>query len=351
MTSFCLIDTEGGVLLDVNQTLNKYRNFKRIETSHNSFVQLVEHNNAVVALDNFGKTWICNISKTNPQFVQYECCDDARDKRFIFISSGGDYIVALDSNNNLWCIGSEFNNSNEIYKPRSKIDKFTKLKFPNKVVQVACGSSHTILVDEIGIVWSRGSNKFGQLGLGHNENKKDFEQVLINSFEKFVQISCGQHHSMMVDQSGFIWSCGLGFNGILGSGHTNNQNTFEKISSFYGEVPTDLFFMYISCGSRHTVALDNHNNLWSCGNNFHGQLGVGDNQNRSKFKQMPVEGEFEQIYCCENATFALDKDKTLHYCGNGENILTAHNFGSLTIRSLPNHLFVKKMMKSSRSIV
>lgn len=37
-----------------------------------------------------------------------------------------------------------------------------------QVVQIACGKSHTALVTDNGIIYSMGSNKKGQLGIGQN---------------------------------------------------------------------------------------------------------------------------------------------------------------------------------------
>ena len=41
----------------------------------------------------------------------------------------------------------------------------------NKVplLKVSCGKNFTVVLDVKGLIWSWGSNKFGQLGLGHKQ--------------------------------------------------------------------------------------------------------------------------------------------------------------------------------------
>ena len=44
----------------------------------------------------------------------------------------------------------------------------------------------------------------------------------------------------------------------------------------------DKIFVAISCGSLHTIVLDDQGNLYSFGYNRYGQLGLGDNSKRNE---------------------------------------------------------------------
>lgn len=43
-----------------------------------------------------------------------------------------------------------------------------------QIIDVACGTNHTLLVTYHGDVYATGSNIGGQLGLGHTDSKDEF---------------------------------------------------------------------------------------------------------------------------------------------------------------------------------
>jgi alpha-tubulin suppressor-like RCC1 family protein len=48
--------------------------------------------------------------------------------------------------------------------------------------QVSCGNWYSLILDENGIVWGSGFNKYGQLGLGQNP---DFD-LKVNTFQQIA---------------------------------------------------------------------------------------------------------------------------------------------------------------------
>lgn len=75
---------------------------------------------------------------------------------------------------------------------------------------------------------------------------------------------------------GSIWVCGNNASGQLGVGDEINRNSFVQIPDLKGTP-----IKQISAGDYHTVILDFRNNIWVCGKNGGGQLGLGDNQPRN----------------------------------------------------------------------
>lgn len=61
-----------------------------------------------------------------------------------------------------------------------------------RVKEVACGWSHTLVLDEDGIVYSTGRADHGELGRGKPTATGDFEMVLKGA----RQISAGKDHSL-----------------------------------------------------------------------------------------------------------------------------------------------------------
>lgn len=59
----------------------------------------------------------------------------------------------------------------------------------NKAVQISCGDSFTLVLDETGKVWSFGKGTHGRLGHGNDKNVE--EPKLIEKLNKVVQVSAG----------------------------------------------------------------------------------------------------------------------------------------------------------------
>ncbi|XP_062039289.1 X-linked retinitis pigmentosa GTPase regulator isoform X2 [Lepus europaeus] len=121
---------------------------------------------------------------------------------------------------------------------------------PEKVIQVACGGGHTVVLTET-IVYTFGLGQFGQLGLGtfifETSEPKAIEYI---KDHKISSISCGENHTALITELGRMYTFGDGRYGKLGLGLDNFTNQF---------VPTlccdFLRFMIqlVACGGCHMV--------------------------------------------------------------------------------------------------
>lgn len=78
-------------------------------------------------------------------------------------------------------------------------------------------------------------------------------------------------------------------------------------------MPCDTPFTLVSCCGRHTVAIDVEGNLWACGNNEYGQLGLQDNIDRNVFAKVRLNDDTG-----DNHTITLDIKGNLWSCGDNE---------------------------------
>jgi len=124
---------------------------------------------------------------------------------------------------------------------------------------LSCGIFHTLLVGESGRVYSCGGNSFGQLGLGHKKSQST--PIKLTDLCNIVKASCG-HHSAAFDSDGnlFVWGTGV-FGEFL---------TPYKLTSINSKV------IDISLGGCFGACIDINNMLWTWGSNNSGELGVGD---------------------------------------------------------------------------
>ena len=73
-----------------------------------------------------------------------------------------------------------------------------------KVVQIACGQSHSLCLTSEGQVYSWGANGQGQLGLGQGTRDQK-EPMLVSGFDvKIKAIDCAAHNSFAVDVNGGV---------------------------------------------------------------------------------------------------------------------------------------------------
>ena len=87
-----------------------------------------------------------------------------------------------------------------------------------QVVLIACGDEHTAVVTETGRLFTFGSNEWGQLGLGHNNNVIKPSCVKTLKPDLVTAVACGRHHTIVAMQSGVVFAMGSNSEGQLGVG-------------------------------------------------------------------------------------------------------------------------------------
>ena len=106
-----------------------------------------------------------------------------------------------------------YKDGNNILTPISVV-----LDLGMKIKEVQLGSDFAVLLSSTGLVYSRGENSYGELGLGDQEERKEFTIVkkLKKLNEKVVEISCGNKHVVCRTTLNKIYVWGLNSNFQLG---------------------------------------------------------------------------------------------------------------------------------------
>jgi alpha-tubulin suppressor-like RCC1 family protein len=86
----------------------------------------------------------------------------------------------------------------------------------------------------------------------------------------------------------------------------------------------------IAAGFSHIIALKNDGTVWACGNNYSGQLGLGDYSSRNLFTQLPIY-DADQVFTGDAATIIKLKDGTAWGAGNQYGQLGLGNKNSIAI--------------------
>ena len=132
--------------------------------------------------------------------------------------------------------------------------------------KISAGQYHSIYTkNTVGLIWNWGNNLYGQLGDNSTVSKLTPVSIL-GGTKTFCSISCGNAHSIGIDNRGLVWSWGRNQYGQLGDNTDSNKSTPVSI---LGSKKT---FCSISCGYYHSVGIDNRGLVWGWGYNIYNQL-------------------------------------------------------------------------------
>ncbi|XP_031812745.1 probable E3 ubiquitin-protein ligase HERC4 isoform X1 [Sarcophilus harrisii] len=211
--------------------------------------------------------------------------------------------------------------------------------FINKKVQdVGCGLRHTVFVLDDGTVYTCGCNDLGQLG--HEKSRKKPEQVVALDAQNIVAVSCGEAHTLALNDKGQVYAWGLDTDGQLGLPGTEEYIRVPRnIKSL-----TDIQIVQIACGYYHSLALSKGSEVFSWGQNKHGQLGLGFELKRQSSPQLikSLLGiPFTQVAAGGAHSFVLTLSGAIFGWGRNK-------FGQLGLND-ENDRFVPNLLKSLRS--
>jgi alpha-tubulin suppressor-like RCC1 family protein len=156
--------------------------------------------------------------------------------------------------------------------------------------QVSVGQSHTVAIRTNGTLWSWGRNADGQLGLGNTVDRSVATQVGSLSTDWKLVIAY-RDHTLAIKFNGSLWAWGDNFYGQLGLGDTTSRSSPVQVGSLtnwkslaIGGVVADL-----------TAVIKNDGTLWGWGRNAEGQLGLGNIVSRSSPVQVGLLTNWKQV--------------------------------------------------------
>ena len=245
----------------------------------------------------------------------------------IDVALGVDHIVVLDENGEVWTAGCNQYGALGIDENAGKYWYGTQIETLRKVTvgdgsvkirAVAAGQYHTILIDENGGVWTAGYNSDGQLGRSENVNSGTpntvFKKAEGLDNVKIVGASGGTAHTVLLDESGNVWTAGNNLHGQLGRQTAKNMDSkFEKVADGISGVKITA----IAAGSRYTVLLDESGNVWTAGSNGYGELGRETNgMSSSVFGKADLQGATAaKFIAAGGTTIVIDTDGNVRTSG------------------------------------
>jgi len=192
----------------------------------------------------------------------------------------------------------------------------TEVKLDSAVVDVACGTYHTIILTEGNQVYSCGWNKNGKLGYGKDGPLTALEPTLIKTLSemKIVSLYAGQQMTIALSFDGKAYSWGKGSFGSCGHGSEDDEWIPKLIKGLDHE-----FIVKASIGANYALALTKEGKVYSWGQNNSGQLGreAGDEKDDGGPQVILDLNNIQHLCSGNNHSFAIDKDGLLYAWGKG----------------------------------
>jgi alpha-tubulin suppressor-like RCC1 family protein len=208
-------------------------------------------------------------------------------------------------------------------------------KQDSQAIKTSGGENHTLILTKNQWVWvcgrngvyieGGGDNYYGVLGIGSSDyglSKKTLVRVhdgdmntTSDRLENIKDISAGWKHSLALDDSNNVWSFGFNNRGQNGVGDENPRTTPVKVLDGDMNTPTNYLenIIAVSAGrsGEHSLAVDTSFKTWSWGRNDYGQLGNGEHGSYSYDKTTPVAVSFAEGINIVNVSAGTDHSMAL----------------------------------------
>lgn len=169
-----------------------------------------------------------------------------------------------------------------------------KIDVDDKIIDIASGSDHMLLLNDKGQVLSLGVGEQGRLGrlepsdFKFQKEKRELyfkpQPVLFKEDVECDRIWAGNWSSFARTKTGEIYAWGLNNYSQLGFKSNTPQNPDTPATDVYVPYPVKVSAFSkisasiekIACGQFHTLALDEHGKVYSHGRHDYGRLGLGE---------------------------------------------------------------------------
>lgn len=196
--------------------------------------------------------------------------DNSRTGKIIAITAGQKHSLLLNEQGQVFSFGSNDFGILGLGPFGSKADRPILIEAPytGQMTAISAGINFSLLLNSQGQVFSFGNNQYGRLGLGHTGNKTIPTLIEDPELGHIVAISAGHYHALLLNSQGQVFSFGGNGSGQLGLGDLRNRGHPDLIYT-----STISSIVAISAGSSHSLILNESGQVFSFGQGEYGQLG------------------------------------------------------------------------------
>lgn len=221
-----------------------------------------------------------NTTTSRPRAVEMVTAGSIDDVAIVALSAGDSHSLILTATGYVFAVGA--NNRGQLGDGTNSDSETPVEIFPSvgingtNLTAIAAGGSHSLVLTQLGKVFSFGYNTHGQLGDGTTTDRDIavavFSTGVLNG-TVVTAIAAGRYFSLVLSENGRVFSFGLNDAGQLGDGTTSNKYVPVAVSTL--GVLNETVVIAISAGTRHSLVLSASGQVYSFGSNSFGQLGTG----------------------------------------------------------------------------
>ncbi|GBG28740.1 RCC1 and BTB domain-containing protein 1 [Hondaea fermentalgiana] len=175
------------------------------------------------------------------------------------VAAGEEVLMVLTQSGKLYACGNDDYGKLGI-GGRSKVRIQTEPQLVNalyreKIVQVSCGSMHCAAIDEKGALYTWGCGSDGRLGHGSKSDVATPTQVHALKGKKVVQVACGGSHTLALLEDGSVYAFGKGRNGQLAAGDSLESVAAYRTTPHHVQALADFKVLSITAGGDHSACI------------------------------------------------------------------------------------------------
>jgi alpha-tubulin suppressor-like RCC1 family protein len=244
--------------------------------------QVVSGNETLAILTNEGVVLTCGLNKSgqcgqghfDERVMMLRPVQALRSQRIKFIaaSNGCEHMIALTDTGLAysWGYNDRGQLGHENLATKIHVPKLIESMKDKKLVYASVSYHHSALITDSGELYTLGMNDCGQLGLDHTQHQSTPQLVKSLEGTEVSMVACGLYHTIVCTAAGELFSCGKNDYGQLGLAH----NRQVKVPTLVG-LPNEMV-CFVACGYYHSVVVTTGGRTFSFGRNDYGQLGIGN---------------------------------------------------------------------------
>ena len=180
--------------------------------------------------------------------------------------------------------------------------------------KIACGTNHSLGIDDLGRVWAWGKNDYSKLGLSGTLEQQSFPKVVeaLDGVEA-ESVACGDFHSAVVDTEGRLYTWGWGGTWLSGGGQLGHGSREDSKYPKVVKMLDDGGYRVkdVSCGEAHTLILTDDGESLSCGAGEHGRNGNGSSSDVLVPEPIEALENIDIVQLEAGGSFSLARSKDL----------------------------------------
>lgn len=212
-------------------------------------------------------------------------------QRVIGVACGERHSLLLSDHGAVWGTGDASSGALGIGTSSSLVAVPTRVEalFGLPVMQLAAGEAHSLAVTAGGVVYAWGRNKRGQLGIGSATSKEALpRRVTLPEGASARTSAAGGSHSVIVSTCGTVYAMGDNRIGALGISRNAGEMQVRPTRVHAVDDLATGRALACACGTAHSLVLFEGGRVISWGANEVGQCGQGDDGNNAELAEPGV---------------------------------------------------------------